>query len=126
MKQKILSAILVSAVILSMTGCSGTKPTEIPDSKPSQESEVTSSTTSATTEKQEQTESEAPTTTTTAQTTTAPEEVSEPVEALKVNNSFSIKNSTWCFIADNGEEYYYDIANNKLIKNRRGSISNRI
>lgn len=112
MKQKILSAILVSAVILSMAGCGGAQPTEIPNN--SQESEVTASTTSATTEKQEQTTTEA--TTTTTETTTAPEEVSEPEEAIKVNNSYSINKGTWCFKADDDEYYYYDIANNRLIK----------
>lgn len=112
MKQKILSAILVSAVILSMAGCGGAQPTEIPNN--SQESEVTASTTSATTEKQEQTTTAA--TTTTTETTTTPEEVSEPEEAIKVNNSYSINKGTWYFKADNDEYYYYDIANNRLIK----------
>ncbi len=121
MKQKILSAILTSAVILSMTGCGGAQPTEIPNSKPSQESEITASTTtSTTTKKQEQTTTAAATTTTAKTTTTAPEEVSKPVEILKVNNSYGITNGTWSFKADNGEGYYYDISNNKLIKNESG------
>lgn len=122
MKQKILSTILASAVILSMTGCGGAQPTEIPSSQPSQNSEITASTTtSATTKKQEQTTTATTTTTTAKTTTTAPEEVSKPVKTLNVNHdSYGIYNGTWSFNIIHGEEYelyYYDIVNNKLIKN---------
>lgn len=91
MKQKILSAILVSAVILSMSGCGGAQPTEITGNKPSQASEVTASTTSATTEKQEQTTTAA--TTTTTETTLPPE--SKPYsfnigDTVTVNSKYDV------------------------------------
>lgn len=105
MKQKILSAILVSAVILSMTGCGGAQPTEIPNN--SQESEVTASTTSATTEKQEQT--------TTAATTTTTEPVKEepPREIKNITKYNSFENGTLFFeIGNTG--YVYDVLENKM------------
>lgn len=107
MKQKILSAILVSAVILSMSGCGGAQPTEITGNKPSQASEVTASTTSATTEKQEQTTTAATT------TTTEPVEEEPPKEIKNITNYTSFKNGTFFFeIGNTG--YVYDILENKM------------
>lgn len=75
MKRKFLSAILTSAIILSLTGCKNSQ--------------------------QEQ--------------TTAAKEISELDETLNISNTNGIYNGTWYFEANNGEEYFYDIVNNKLI-----------
>lgn len=114
MKQKILSAILVSAIILSMTGCGGAQPAEILDSKPSQESEVTTQTTSATTtEKQEQTESETTITITVETTTTELVEEETPKEIKSIKKYQSFRNGTLLFEIDN-TGYVYDILENKM------------
>lgn len=77
MKKKIISAILASAIILSVAGCD----------KAQHESKAT-----------------------------AAEEISELDETLNISSTNGICNGTWYFEANNGEEYFYDIVNNKLIK----------
>ena len=110
MKKQILSAILMAAVILTTTACSGK--TEVSEPSSPSESEVTAeaapeSTPAATAEKQEQAEA----------ATTAPEEAAEPVELLNITDNLSkisLCNGSWSFMASNGVPYLYSIAENKL------------
>lgn len=108
MKQKILSVLLFSAMILSMAGCGGTQSTEPNEneSETFQENEVTTSTVSeTTTAEQEQTESET--------TTTELVEEEPPREIQNITDYESFENGTFHFIS-NKTGYVYDILENKM------------
>lgn len=108
MKQKILSVLLFSAMILSMAGCGGTQSADPNEngSETSQEDEVVTSTVSeTTTAEQEQTENET--------TTTEPVEEEPPKEILKISDYESFENGTFHFKI-NKTGYVYDILENKM------------
>lgn len=142
MKKRILSAILMSAVILT-TACGGK--TEVSEPSSQRESEVTNeaapeSTSVATTEKQEQAEESSVAIESAAESShesanelqeqaggsaatyeaadeaTATEEITVPMEQHKVMMDCGFVGGSWIFEADNGEYYFYDIAGNTLTK----------
>ena len=108
MKKRILSAILMSAVILTTTACGGNTATEQPNSQ--QESEATSATTSTiTTEKQEQTESTPTTSATITESTT--EALPKEVEKIKDYKLFQ----HGCLVFDINNDYHvYNAVDNKM------------
>ena len=120
MKKQILSAILMAAVILTTTACSGKTESSEPSS-PS-ESEVTAeaapeSTPAATAEKQERAEESAVASEeVTSAAATAPEEAAEPAELLHIAGNCEFVGNSLYFEADNGERYFYDIPENTLTK----------
>jgi len=107
MKKRILSALLTSALILSLTACGAD--TETPEST----TEGTKATTTAA-EKEDTAE---------ATTTTAPEETEEttttteapPVEVQKITDKPDIYDDCMVF-EDDGITYVYNITNNKIYK----------
>ena len=113
MKKRILSAILMSAVILTTTACGGNTATEQPNSQ--QESEATSAITSTiTTENQKQSEA-TPTTSaaTTESTTEAPPKEVEKIKDYKLFQHgclvFDINNDyhgRFCFTTHNHTKEY--------------------
>ena len=117
MKKQILSAILMAAVILTTTACSGK--TDVSEPSSPSESEVTAeaapeSTPAATAEKQEQAEDSAVTfEDATSAATTAPEEAAEPDERSIISIE-GFENGSLYFKASDGIWYLYDVVENRI------------
>ncbi len=104
MKKRIISALLTSALILSMTACGAD--TETPESTTTDSAEATTTTTAAIDED-----------TAEAITTTAPKETEEttttteapPVESAKIRTFSGLNNGYMAFTADDDMSYLYNI-----------------
>lgn len=101
MKKRILSILLMSALVLSMTACGAD--TETPDTTEGAEA----TTTAAVEEDTPEATTTAPETEAITTTTEAP-----PVEAAKITTFSGLKNGYMAFSADNDKSYIYNIKNN--------------
>ena len=99
MKKRIISALLTSALILSLTACGAD--TETPDTTEGAEATTTAAVEEDTAEA---TTTTAPETEETTTTTEAP-----PVEAAKITTFSGLKNGYMAFSADNDKSYLYNI-----------------
>lgn len=126
MKRRILSAILVSALVLSMAGCNGETPTSEPVSQQSQTStsenkEQSSSTSEAVSSESTSSESTSasssseniPSSSSSSSTTSTKPVVPTNQPSIIVSSDFGSED-TWVFVTSNGQYYAFSLSTNKI------------
>ena len=105
MKKRIIGALVMSALVLSMAGCGGNREVSTPDSTVSVQEPATSSNSESTPDTGTVAESE--------QTSVVESQAEEPVKDITITEKSELFNGYMTFVKDN-TGYVYDIENKKM------------